>query len=151
MPENTNGCPYCIGYIDIDNPKKERKVLKPTELEPHWTIHKTEHVRAENTRSSEPPITTDDLFQGAVLADNRFSRFDQELIDKYFNDDGKAAIEALIASKVEEALKTQYELVGLYGVPRCENLHHPRKYQHSAFDDCPVVARIEALQSKEGE
>lgn len=62
---------------------------------------------AENTRSSEPPITTD-LFQGAVLADNRFSRFDDELIDKYFNDDGKAAIEAYIASKVEEAYRKGY-------------------------------------------
>lgn len=54
----------------------------------------------ENTRSSELPITTDDLFQGAVLADNRFSRFDKELIDKYFNDDGKKAIKEYVAKEI---------------------------------------------------
>jgi len=41
----------------------------------------------------------------------------------------------------------------LYGSPKCEALHHPKKYQHTAFEDCPVEKEINALieQSEESE
>ena len=37
---------------------------------------------------------SDDLSQGAAISDAKFNRFDEELIDRYFNDDGKKAIQA---------------------------------------------------------
>ncbi len=41
-------------------------------------------------------MTTNKTIDGANMTDNRFSRFDQELIDKYFNEKGKQAIERLM-------------------------------------------------------
>jgi hypothetical protein len=45
----------------------------------------------------------------AQISDNKFSRFDDELIEKYFNDKGKKAIQDYIASytnrAVEDAVK----------------------------------------------
>lgn len=38
----------------------------------------------------------------ANITDNRFNRFDDELIDKYFNEKGKQAIEAYVAQRVIE-------------------------------------------------
>lgn len=40
---------------------------------------------------------------GANISDNRFGRFDDELIDKYFNEEGKKAIRAYIHTKTVEA------------------------------------------------
>jgi len=37
------------------------------------------------------------------------------------------------------------ELLNLFGTPTCESLHHPKKYQHRAVEDCPVVERITEL------
>ena len=56
----------------------------------------------------------------------------------------KQAIKALIAKAVVEA---RIELYNLYGEPRCENLHHPKKWQHKALEDCPVVQAIEQLNT----
>lgn len=39
----------------------------------------------------------------AKISENRFSRFDEELIDTYFNEAGKAAIEAYIAKRCAAA------------------------------------------------
>jgi phage FluMu gp28-like protein len=38
----------------------------------------------------------------AQISDNKFSRFDDELIEKYFNDKGKKAIQDYIASYSRE-------------------------------------------------
>ena len=42
--------------------------------------------------------------------------------------------------------KARIELFNLYGTPVCENLHHPKKYQHKYFENCPVVERIAQLE-----
>ena len=44
-------------------------------------------------------------------------------------------IEALITEKV-------VKLANLYGEPRCENLHHAKKNQHTSIEDCPVEKAI---------
>jgi hypothetical protein len=50
---------------------------------------------------------------------------------------------ALIADQCRLA---RVELINLYGTPRCEYLHHSKKDQHSALEDCPVVAKIKTLE-----
>ena len=44
-------------------------------------------------------------------------------------------IQALITEKVVKLAK-------LYGEPRCENLHHSKKNQHTFIEVCPVVKAI---------
>jgi len=46
-------------------------------------------------------------------------------------------IQALITEKV-------VKLANLYGEPRCENLHHAKKNQHTSIEDCPVEKAINA-------
>lgn len=57
--------------------------------------------------------------------------------------------EAIDSAKREGAI----EIRNLYGSPKCEALHHPKKYQHTALEDCPVEKEINALteQSEESE
>jgi len=43
------------------------------------------------------------------------------------------------------------EIRNLYGSPKCEALHHPKKYQHTAFEDCPVEKEINALTEQSEE
>ena len=50
----------------------------------------------------------------------------QEIVDK---------IQALITEKL-------VKLANLYGEPRCENLHHAKKNQHTSIEDCPVEKAI---------
>ena len=54
-------------------------------------------------------ITTDDLTQGMVLSDNLFNRFDDEIIDRYFNDDGKKAIQDYVESHTTKLLNEQLD------------------------------------------
>jgi len=46
-------------------------------------------------------------------------------------------IQALITEKM-------VKLANLYGEPRCENLHHNKKNQHTYTEDCPVEKAINA-------
>lgn len=61
-------------------------------------------------------------------------------------------LDKLISSKVNEEVikerKRYDEIINLYGVPQCNHLHHPKKFQHSAIEDCPVVDRIRTLKEK---
>lgn len=43
------------------------------------------------------------------------------------------------------------EIRNLYGSPKCEALHHPKKYQHTALEDCPVEKEINALTEQSEE
>ena len=52
-----------------------------------------------------------------------------------FAKEAKAKIKALITEKV-------VKLANLYGEPRCENLHHSKKNQHTFIEVCPVVKAI---------
>ena len=45
------------------------------------------------------------------------------------------AIQALITEAV-------VRLANQYGEPRCENLHHAKKSQHTSMQDCPVEKAI---------
>ena len=51
------------------------------------------------------------------------------------NPEYKIHIQALITEKV-------VKLANLYGEPRCENLHHAKKNQHTSIEDCPVEKAI---------
>lgn len=50
--------------------------------------------------TTTPPESLQD---SATLTNKRFNRFDQELIDTYFNTEGKAAIQRFIQSEVTKA------------------------------------------------
>lgn len=54
--------------------------------------------------------TTDELTT-ARLYDNRFNRFDDELINKYFNDEGKKSIEKYISNRDKLARIDEGELL----------------------------------------
>jgi hypothetical protein len=47
----------------------------------------------------------------AQITDNKFSRFDDELIEKYFNDKGKKAIQDYIASYTSRAVEDAVKIV----------------------------------------
>ena len=51
------------------------------------------------------------------------------------------------AARLDER-KRYVEVVNLYGTPTCESLHHPKRYQHTALENCPVVGRIQQLAPK---
>ena len=55
--------------------------------------------------------------------------------------EAKQAIKKLLL----EVTKPYIEIISLYGVPTCDSVHHPKKYQHSSLEDCPVVERIDQL------
>ena len=40
------------------------------------------------------------------------------------------------------------ELISLYGIPICDNLHHPKKYQHSLSQKCPVEVRLSIITNQ---
>jgi len=70
-------------------------------------------MTSQNTPEDE--ITTDMLWDGAIT-ESRFNRFDDELIDKYFNEEGKVAIEQYIQRKVTEARIDEFATVnGIWG------------------------------------
>lgn len=55
-----------------------------------------------------------------------------------------------IAAHTDKAVKEAVaKLSNLYGTARCENLHHPKKWQHKASDGCPVEQAIKELQDGE--
>lgn len=52
-------------------------------------------------------------------------------------------------SKLLHAVKGQYsKVLSLYGTPMCENLHHPKNYQHKWGVECPVIKEIDSLLAK---
>lgn len=55
------------------------------------------------------PQEQSELDQGARIPDSRFGRFDDELIDKYFNAEGRAAIERYVAKAIAEAERAATE------------------------------------------
>ena len=62
--------------------------------------------------------------------------------------------ETILLDLIESAKREgAIEIRNLYGSPKCEALHHPKKYQHTALEDCPVEKEINALteQSEESE
>ena len=86
-------------------------------------------------------------FVSAMRVQNEVPGYGSERIVEIrlkLEDKAKQAIKALIAKAVVEA---RIELYNLYGEPRCENLHHPKKWQHKALEDCPVVQAIEQLNT----
>ena len=58
-----------------------------------------------------------------------------EYLDNGGEEKAKQQIQALIAEKL-------VKLANLYGEPRCENLHHAKKNQHTSIEDCPVEKAI---------
>lgn len=44
--------------------------------------------------------------------------------------------------------KAVVELLNLYGSPRCEIMHHQKKHQHTALEDCPVEKRIADIKKR---
>ena len=49
---------------------------------------------------------------------------------------------------IEEAVLKR--VIGLYGTPNCDNLHHNIKQQHTGSEICPVVREIkDSLSSLE--
>lgn len=68
--------------------------------------------------------TTDELTT-ARLYDNRFNRFDDELINKYFNDEGKKSIEKYISNReklarIDELREAARHADRMY--PECDNV-----------------------------
>ena len=63
-------------------------------------------------------------------------------------DEALPQIETLINQARKEAA---IEIRNLYGSPKCEALHHPKKYQHTALEDCPVEKEINALTEQSEE
>ena len=61
-------------------------------------------------------------------------------------DSGKHQVHTLIEEAEREA---RNEIFDLYGTPQCEHLHHPKKWQHSLSEDCPVLERLTELKSKD--
>jgi len=81
----------------------------------------------------------------AVLGEPQANTLDEKLISM-FNDLTEeqfvVRLQALITEKV-------VKLANLYGEPRCENLHHAKKNQHTSIEDCPVEKAInEQLKEK---
>jgi len=69
----------------------------------------------DNSSNADEIITADMLWDGAIT-ESRFNRFDDELIDKYFNEEGKVAIEKYIQRKVTEARIDEFATVnGIWG------------------------------------
>lgn len=53
------------------------------------------------------------------------------------------------AEKIRESVVGEVRgITNLYGEPRCENLHHSRKNQHSGIEECPVEKEINDLLAK---
>ena len=71
-------------------------------------------------------------------------QFDRDMDNTHgiTNQTNERRIQALITEKV-------VKLANLYGEPRCENLHHAKKNQHTSIEDCPVEKAInEQLKEK---
>ena len=72
-----------------------------------------------------------------------------EIVRKYNRyNKGKGGFDELEMKQAILALcnKARLELMNLYGTPICENLHHSKKYRHSASEPCPVEDQIAELQ-----
>jgi hypothetical protein len=81
--------------------------IDPTTGKPLPTEH--EVIQAlEDYAKSKPRSTPQDELRESVLdtsiATSYFYRFDNEFIDKFFNDDGKAAIRDYVNSEVRQVL-----------------------------------------------
>ena len=78
---------------------------------------------------------------GCKLKESDFSHFEEPLhewtalVNKFSTS---------IAQAEQEMLK---RVLGLYGTPNCDNLHHSKKQQHTGSEICPVVREIEDLLS----
>ena len=60
--------------------------------------------------------------------------------------------QVLLAKFEERERLARIQLRNLYGEPRCANLHHSKKWQHGAVEDCPVENAINQLSTnKESE
>jgi hypothetical protein len=64
--------------------------------------------------------------------------------------DMKSSIDAILDLITAERAKWELEaktVISLFGKPRCEQLHHDKKYQHAATQNCPVEALITELNN----
>ena len=74
-----------------------------------------------------------------TLVADQMAAYQEQLLEDYESD---------IADRVAKAVvEARIELYNLYGEPRCENLHHPKKWQHKVLEDCPVEQAIKQLNT----
>ena len=95
--------------------------------------------------------TQEKLRRAMMTGPNRWAEatINGKLVSYYEIHDETILFDLIDSAKREGAI----EIRNLYGSPKCEALHHPKKYQHTALEDCPVEKEINALteQSKESE
>lgn len=84
-----------------------------------------------------------DTLNTANISDNRFSRFDKELIDKYFNEAGKKAIQEHIKSEIQKESMRR-----LAAEMRCEQLEAELKPYRTLKN--AIISEIEANIEKYG-
>ena len=89
------------------------------------------------------PITICNIVYFASIGFSEVKTVQQE----YQRDARKEVQELIDSAKREGAI----EIRNLYGSPKCEALHHPKKYQHTALEDCPVEEEINALTEQSEE
>ena len=66
----------------------------------------------------------------------------KEQSDKYIEIVKNGNMDDMFDFGVSVSLK---KMVGLYGTPNCDNLHHNKKQQHEGYEICPVVKEINSL------
>jgi hypothetical protein len=72
------------------------------------------------------------------------------ILYKEVNVNGVRTLREIMQLITAERAKWELEariVIGLFGEPRCEQLHHDKKYQHTATEDCPVEALINQLNN----
>lgn len=94
---------------------------------------------------TEPTIPDELELQNTILALSYSVFIPNEATDKIGT---RVTLDLLELTKLIQTIEknARAELFNLYGTPVCENLHHPKKYQHKGFENCPVVERITQLE-----
>jgi hypothetical protein len=80
----------------------------------------------------------------ASFADNRFNRFDYELIDRYFNDEGKAAILARDKRKELEARIDEHKVIANFTNEKLEDMSTSNRVWHA---NKKVAGRLAELRA----
>ena len=67
---------------------------------------------------------------------------------KDWEDTGEQML-AFLSTSIQQAIAEDRErVVGLYGTPICDNLHHKKNQRHTGGEICPVVQEINNLVNK---
>lgn len=78
-------------------------------------------------------------------------RFDEQYVDDLQAQvRGLKAEKGLLKAQVKELEEENLKLrraLDLAG-KRCEEVHHPKRYQHGTFDECPVEKLIEEVRGQ---